>query len=1358
VLLDDLKKFNKEQVAKAGARYTPGIDQSAPNLPIHGLLSALDALGCAANFRNALEEVIAPLRKLKGAEARVAGELHKAMSFKLTKYVNLLESIREAKPTGPEINLKKAQVRTAELLSVLMTIRDRASQHASSLRPDDPYERNAEYDTAYSVARSVRELSERYERVDTALQSAAMLARYSRALFVGGPWGTGKTHLLCDYTLARDGEDKPTLLALAHHIPPHMNPLDGLAQVTEFAKTGRELLKKLSALGKQYGNRALLIIDAINEGDRESWKRYITAVEQDTRTMPWLGIVLSCRKPFEQQIAPDGIPSRFVEVLHAGFEGIELEAQEAYFRYNSIPFPEVPLLSEEFSRPLTLKIICEAFKDLARETIKKRFEGIASGQRSMTYVLEHFIKRRGGEIGAQIGMNSEFFWYLLKGSKKTRSGYETGMAIEMASRGMDYLTKVKALEIIEDHLPSESQIDPQFVLQHCAANGILVEDFAWPPGAQQGEEIVRLPYQRFSDHLIARHLLQQLKSCSTVDAIKNAFLPGTPLGRIFETHGFGGSYENPGVAEAIVAEFPERVRRVCPEDKRELVFHLPKAAANPRLMKDPFLGSLFWRSPASFSRQTDAVVSHFLNEDRWTQREFFEALMTLGTKERHPYGADRLWRYLQRAKLPDRDERWSEYLRHLDATSAPLKICTWVERNAANITSKNTAARLIVLASLMLTTTDRELRDRATHTLVILGKRFPSELTAHAKMAFGINDPYVTERMVAACFGALMSEQTRITPALQESAQDFAEFLYRNVFAPNAEHATHHALVREFALGFITLAEWAANFAAKPSWRRHLSKPFAQIPPPFPKPQNIRKAAVAEGRAAIHMDFGNYTIGHLIPDRRNYDDKNPDYAVQLKQIAWRINKLGYTREKFEKLDREIAQSQPHTRGDHEGRVDRYGKKYGWIAYFEAYGYRSANNTLSKYREDRPSEIGIDPTFHGGPVPWNFPPILEFSAATKGQIKWLKDGPTPDARPVLLRQEVADLPGPWVLLDGFLIQKNPPDGREAFTFCRGLLVAQDKISELKSRFFDVEYPGNHEIPESGKDHYTFVGEVPWSSQFAKSLRGEQGSFQAQTEEVFGRWMPTTERVKIKAALKDLLHIASREDIAVMLDVGIEKYKVAQKQGKKTIPPELANLLKCMEIANTGKKESDRIDLSDLRTLPNQLELARGYVEVTGSQRIPGIEAELPSYSLEFEGNRIMRNRGPMEVPAPKICVDLGLRYGGRESGIVDAEGRTASIAVRSPEGGIDSCNGLYLRLNLLMSYLAQRGLVMVWLNWGERECRDDDDEYGEKARQDLEIQSIWQKRQNIHRRLIMLNGADQLVDLTTDAEKSEQSRA
>ena len=92
--------------------------------------------------------------------------------------------------------------------------------------------------------------------------------------------------------------------------------------------------------------------------------------------------------------------------------------------------------------------------------------------------------------------------------------------------------------------------------------GLLLERLSFD-GNEYTEEL-QLPYQRFSDHLIARHLLERYLNTTSEATIRRSFYVNRPLGRIFEVH-WGHTFAQPGLAEAIMVEFPERVKRVhCP--------------------------------------------------------------------------------------------------------------------------------------------------------------------------------------------------------------------------------------------------------------------------------------------------------------------------------------------------------------------------------------------------------------------------------------------------------------------------------------------------------------------------------------------------------------------------------------------------------------------------------------------------------------------------------------------------------------------------------------------------------------------------------------------------------------------------
>ncbi len=272
--------------------------------------------------------------------------------------------------------------------------------------------------------------------------------------------------------------------------------------------------------------------------------------------------------------------------------------------------------------------------------------------------------------------------------------------------------------------------------------------------------------------------------------------------------------------------------------------------------------------------------------------------------------------------MPDRDATWSEYLRRTNVSPTVQRLLTWVKRMNVAGMNEPVAKELVVLLSLVLTTVVRNDRDLATRALVLIGERYPAVLFRHVLKTLRFNDPYVSERVLAAAYGVMMSlvnssAATKFRPLLGS----LAEALYRNMFAPRARYATHHCLMRDYSLGIIQLALRKDCVRLAAIANCNLTEPYPNTPTVFSDSGPPQSSVIDAIGHAIQMDFGNYTIGKLIPNRANYDDKNPEYVRVRSQIERRIYDLGYRKAQFEAIDREIGRiSFPLERGAQDGSV------------------------------------------------------------------------------------------------------------------------------------------------------------------------------------------------------------------------------------------------------------------------------------------------------------------------------------------------------------------------------------------------------------------------------------------------------
>jgi hypothetical protein len=1241
----ELVSLCRDQISQAGQRYTPGIDPSAPNLRIAALSTAIDNIACSdiagARFRSVLETFSEVWKRANYCSQRPT-EIKQLVDEVGTMLLALLDRLRSRDATaGDEWVDRLSKIETFLMEDLIYW----QAEEAKLGSDDGSYssERNTVGGNIDAISNCLRVVRNELEYTT----SSSFKLLFEPFLLICGEWGTGKTHFLCDVTYDRLTRNAPTVLVLAKNFEG-----DVLADIC--GRMGEpnsieDMFAKMEEYGKGALGRTVFIVDGVNEGHRRHWKNAIGALLSLVAKYPNIGVVVACRTPFETIAIGKKDLEKFHRLEHNGFENQEFDAQATFFQHYQLPLPEVPLLDREFSRPLTLKLICQSLQNLSRKKQAKGFAGIASGQRGMTYVLESFVNRVGEKIENLFGLQPKSCWFLLKGGDHLIDQKIAGFAPCMAAKLRGYVLPTEADRIVAANYPALQPSKRRELLEAMRTSGLIEEDAVWystSSGQKKSRLVYRLPYQRFSDHLIARHLLKAYLDISSSAAIKGSFSNQSPLAKVFQLT--FGQYAEPGWAQALITEFPDRVGNKIPLNQRELFFSLPKEAQDLNAYFEPFIEGLFWRHPSAFTGGTDVVINQYLARNSYAWERVVDALMAVATKSNHPYHAKRLYRYLSHYSMAERDLQWSEYLRKRYVSPTIHRMLTWAETlNTVNIT-RAAAAELVVLFSLILTTVVRRDRDLATKALVLIGEKHPEVLFSHAVESLSFNDPYLPERVLAAAYGTTLSMvDSEMAASFRPLLGELAKKLYCEMFAPEAHHATHHTLIRDYALGIIEVAQRADCVRLPKNAVRNLSRPFPNISSPFTSdgfPDNAVKDAI--GRA-IQTDFGNYTIGRLIPNRVNYDETNPDYVRVRVKIEQRIFDLGYRYERFKNIDSEIGRNSWGLRqGD---KVDRYGKKYSWIAYFEMWGERDAYRKLPDWRQGiRTSDCGVDPTFPKEPPDW-IPPLPDlFGPPTSTTEDWVGSGYTPNWHPLLVVPEINGNQGEWVLIEGFVQGSDIARDREIFAFLRGIFVSRNDVNTIRSRFLSISYPGNHVIPEGAEEFYLFAGEPGHRYTFAQHLLKSNNQYRRQMAQAFA--------------------------------TNLRDYDGGAK---------LSHTIKFawMTDAKTGDEATSDIEL-----------------KVPSLEHILGVRLELPSIQFSWESYHSTQNTfSGFHIPAPSLIQRLGLYCRNREIDFFDANGHPATLYRQADEGYFgDKHKLLYLRADLLRRYLKETRQVLVWCNWGERD--------------------------------------------------------
>jgi hypothetical protein len=852
-----------------------------------------------------------------------------------------------------------------------------------------------------------------------------------RVLAVLAAAGNGKSELATSITRA-DGARPAGVLFLGNELGSGQN-LDHLVRSFKIAgkpvETFERLVEALEAAGQRLGRRIPIVIDGLNEAeDHLDWFAAISRAQTFLKQYQYVLLIVTLRDEFAEDCLPEGIAQFELD----GFGDKADGAIEKYFSYYKIDAGDADLPMDQLQHPLTLKIYCE---------VANRERAVVVGAeklpRSLTALFEEHIAQTANRI------------YKRSPAKERIHPEEVVDALVCIGR---MLWEGNARSVDTQKVRIEIKDIVQWnasLLRALESEGILLRASHGPRRTGVG-----FAYDLMAGHLIARHLLDS-----------------EDLGKWFAD--------------------PENVARFYPRSAKShtLAYDTFSALAGlypifnhsqplwkiaPPVLVNNALLLTSKSDPRYISLETAEKFKEVMCNTKTFAKSAFHNLRFTRAAENHPYDANFLDSVLRRFKNAERDELWTEWVREQDESivrDLDELLLKW-ERGAITSVDLNRARWVLWL----LTSTSRYLRDLATKVLVVFaGCRFADFIELLAA-SLTITDPYVPERVLAACYGAALQGWSDKTSAVRAELPALASLLVDQCFRPGAPNSSRHVLLRYYALGIISLARRVDPSCISVSVRSFLGPPYSHLPSPFDGGYSWTDDQVKEAdEAAIQMDFGNYTIGKLVDDRGNYDFTHTEYVDVRRAIVKRMLDLGYSPELFITLDKNKYSSS--RLGNEAGKVDRYGKKYSWIAFFEMWGLRADFGHLAGWRvEHKISEVDIDPSFPQVEPTW-LPELGDcFTDQPMDIASWMEKGAVPDYSRLLRVSEVDSVPGDWVLLDGFIKQKSLTDYRDVFTFLRGVIVDKGDTKKLIRGFKSVDYPGNSAIPSVQERHYTYGGEM------------------------------------------------------------------------------------------------------------------------------------------------------------------------------------------------------------------------------------------------------------------------------------------
>lgn len=908
---------NQESINALGGRYTPELNFNLPFMNFHNAFTRDQKF--IDQINGYYEKVLENYRKIQFKDRKK--ELEGKIIF-LERGVHKFKEIYE-KIIFEGIELVPLESMCRSLDQVDKIVREIESQYYEWLRDEDKeaekkgkkpnnYSRNYQ-----SELYELRELRGSTMVLNDFMGSEVCSLMNRPYLILLGRAGIGKSHALADLVTERTRLGKTSLILLGENFSTKEMPWTQiLRNHLRFEKNETVLLGALNAKAETRQSRMLIIIDALNEGNgRHVWPKKLKSFIRSFEKYSWLGVIVSIRDSFEDLIAPHkDIDNTVVSrIYHPGFYGVEYEASVHFFKFYNIIPPGSPFLNPEFQNPLFLKLFCEGLQNKGLRHVPVGYQGIS-------IIIESYLEGIELKLSQPDQLDYDIKLKLLRKAVD-------GILTKMVEEDKEHLHYETGEEIATKTFSQRCGSDDKQYLKRLISEGVINEDIYWDD--RDHYYGIHFAYQRFQDHLIVSALLD--KHLDENDP-KKSFKSGV-LRKLLENESEAGFNQN--LIDALSVQVPERVNLELHEVAPYAANYYPVATA--------FVTGLMWRRRDTVGESLLKYVNQVLAKNKNLFMSFLEVNISMATVPDFHFNADRLHDILFKLTLSKRDSWWTTWLQNMygeNSGNNPAKrLIDWAWDESPKEEISDESARLAsVMLGWFLTSSNRYLRDACTKALInLLQNRIPVLIKVLEKFE-KVNDPYVYERLYAVAYGCALRT------VHSESLATLSSYIYTTIF--DSKKIYPHILLRDYARGVI---EYAIYLGLNPDIKVNKIRPpyKSDILNQFPSNEEIDAKFKPKGKDGNHGgsewgstailmsmtteygrgtarygDFGRYVFQGALQNWEVDYDGLSNYAIQ------RIFELGYDPKIFTSFD-----SRQGT-GREGGHLERIGKKYQWIVFYE----------------------------------------------------------------------------------------------------------------------------------------------------------------------------------------------------------------------------------------------------------------------------------------------------------------------------------------------------------------------------------------------------------------------------------------
>lgn len=839
-----------------------------------------------------------------------------------------------------------------------------------------------------------------------------------------------------------------------------------------------ELLSNLNMLGKIHGVKTLLIIDGLNESLywNQIWKSGISEIRSEINAESFENLILitTYRSSYEEEIFEDyfyksGNSDLRINVFGFDYDNFQV-ALKKYTDYYDVSMSNDENVTSLFrGNPLALRIFCITNSGCA----------VSLSNITIFNVFEKYLEYCNTNI---------------VGSLKLPKRYNKSFLIQKLSSICDY-----AWENNTNRVPL------------CHANLTMEELFAiegedlliyreWG-----GQEDILFTYDLLAGYLISQNLLQQYSDKeSYLSAFNSTILPKL----IIDSNGNQHPLFDDILSCLIILSIDKFGFIYQDYTDKVLIYHIIKA---------------IYQSSINTIRQNEVEIKNYLRPYLLSSKDIFSHSWAVAFSPENPLNFNFTSSLLEGMTIWERDLRWTtkimEDLRYENMEESISDLIKELSLSNSEFMVSNVVANYLMWT---LTTNCHKLRFLVTKTLFFYALKQPIEFIELLGKSFSINDLYVPERMLAVAYGFVL---VNYIPHPSENHKklilEIANLVWNTFFSSNPILKTPHINIRYYSQRIIEIA------------KKLYPEDFKKNTNVIYAPYGITKTdidsweKVTGWSGPMQMDFSNYTIGSLIRDGHSYSD--PELKQQVRgYIMKRVSDFGWSDSRFGQIDNNINNFSDYSLHNDSDKVDRFGKKYSWIAYYEVAGILQDNGLIyDEYDKWRPAGIDIDPTFptESAEIDTFF---LDILGKDSSMDNWLNETAEFNFGPKLCvnHNSSENITEEFVCLYGYMSVEDKSIDRSRFAFIRPLIIKTENLDKFVDCLQDEEL-SPHNLLDVKDNFSCSAGEMSIFNQATYSNWGEM-SFKTPHDEIYNAY------IEMDAILKSYLEDNSELDPEGKLD--------------------------------------------------------------------------------------------------------------------------------------------------------------------------------------------------------------------------------